>query len=308
MSDPAPSERPELNQVQRWFQSVVTHPDGVEAGAASAEARQLIDAAPGDLEKIITRSKALSAAERMAVYANAYYTRLLECLGEVFPILKKTLGEDIFDGFAFGYLRQYPSRSYTLNHLGRNFARYLNETRPAPDSAGPGVDSAILDVNWPDFLIDLGNLEWVIYEVFDGPGVEKERLLQADDLLDIPAERWPEAHLEPVPCLRLLASRFPVNDYYSAMRKSTRDEPEPFPAPADCYLAVTRRDYVVRRYNLSRSQFELLGALQAGKSVGEAVQTAALVSDADLDELAADLQTWFRNWTAERFFLRIRCG
>src|SRR5260370_12701840 len=123
----APSE---LNHLQRWFQSVITHADGVDSGASSEEAQRLIQLAPGQLEKVITRSRALTAAERLAIYANAYHTRLLECLGEVFPMLKRTLGDEAFDGFAFGYLQEYPSRSHTLNELGRQFARYLQETPP----------------------------------------------------------------------------------------------------------------------------------------------------------------------------------
>src|SRR6267154_235154 len=120
----------EVSRVQRWFQAVVTHPGGVEAGADSVEAQRLIALPPGQIEKVITRSRALSAAERLAIYANAYHTRLLECLGEVYPMLKRTLGEEAFGCLAFGYLQDQPSRSYTLNELGRHFPPYLQQTRP----------------------------------------------------------------------------------------------------------------------------------------------------------------------------------
>src|SRR5258708_989599 len=205
MSGPrTPSE--EVNRVQRWFQAVVMHPDGVEAGADSDEAQRLIKLAPGQLERVITRSRALSAAERLAIYANAYHTRLLECLGEVYPMLKRALGQEAFDGFAFGYLQDYPSRSYTLNELGRHFPPYLQQTRPSAhdlDSESTHQDSAVGDgallENWPDFLIDLARLEWAIYEVFDGPGVEGQPLLRFDQLSDISPERWAEVRLHPVP-------------------------------------------------------------------------------------------------------------
>ena len=90
----------DVDRLQRWFQAVVTNPDGVNAGADSAEAQRLIQLAPGQLEKVVTRSRALSAAERLAIYANAYHTRLLECLGEVYPMLKRGLGEEAFEGAA----------------------------------------------------------------------------------------------------------------------------------------------------------------------------------------------------------------
>ena len=308
MSLPQSQPPSELSQLQRWFQSVVTHADGVEAGAASDEAQRLIQLPPTALERVITRSRALSAAERLAIYANAYHSRLLECLGEVFPMLKRTLGEEGFNSLAFGYLQEYPSKSYTLNELGRHFATYLDQTRPAPEvGCSEPMNTAeneqcLEGVNWPQFLIDLARLEWAIYEVFDGPGVEGQVLLNADELLAIPTERWPEAKLIPVPCLTLLGTRFPVNEYFTIVRNLVGDEPLPMPEEANSFVALTRRGFVVRRYSLSRVEFELLNALKAGRSVGEAVTMIIPLAENDLDNLAENLKVWFRNWTAEGFF------
>lgn len=303
----------EVDLVQRWFQAVVTHPDGVDAGADSEEAQRLIHLPPGQLEKIITRSRALSAAERLAIYSNAFHVRLLECLGEVYPMLKRTLGEEAFDGFAFGYLQAYPSRSYTLNELGRYFPRYLQETSPAPgddelDSTSTDTEDgqpALLQ-DWPDFLIDLARVEWAIYEVFDGPGVEGQPLLQADQLLDIPSGQWPQAQLQAVPCLQLLATRFPVNDYYGALRHAKEGEAVPMPAARESFVALTRRQFIVRRYNLSREEFELLQAIKAGQALGPAIERMAASTDEEMEKLAANLKLWFRNWTAEGFFQSVK--
>src|SRR6202022_3731779 len=95
-----------LAPVQRWLQAVVMHPDGVGAGLASDAARQHLDVAPADVEDVIERSAAQTSVERLSIYANAYYARLLECLGEEFPVLKQTLGEETFDAFALAYLQK----------------------------------------------------------------------------------------------------------------------------------------------------------------------------------------------------------
>ena len=300
------SDSDDLNRLQRWFQSVVTHPDGVQTGAASEEAQRLINLSPGEIEKVITRSRSMSAAERLAVYANAYHTRLLECLGEVYPMLKRTLGDEAFDGLAFGFLQQYPSRSPTLNDLGRDFARHLQDTRPSADSTETdAVDyEVMLTPEWPDFIIDLAKLEWGIYEVFDGPGVEGRPLLQTDELLGISPEHWPHAQLQLVPCAQLLATRFPVNDYYTRLRKTEEEETCPIPLPSENFVALNRRQFIVRRYNLSRIEFELLGALKEGKTIEQSIEGAASV-DEDMETLATNLNLWFRNWTAEGFFQSI---
>src|SRR5258708_39693375 len=130
-----PSCSDQVNRLQRWFQAVFTHADGVDSGTSSQEAQRLIKLGPGQLERVITRSRTLTAAERLAIYANACHTRLLECLGEVFPMLRRAIGEEAFNGLAFAYLQEYPSRSYTLNELGRHFPRFLQDTRPAAGDA-----------------------------------------------------------------------------------------------------------------------------------------------------------------------------
>jgi hypothetical protein len=310
MSTPgAQSGSTELTRLQRWFQSVITHSEGVDAGACAAEAQQLIQLAPSELELVVTRSRALTAAERLAIYANAYHSRLLECLGEVYPMLKRSLGDEAFDAMAFGYLQVYPSKSYTLNELGRHFPRYLQQTRPTSgtseeETAVPTTsgDACKLTEDWPNLLIDLARLEWAIYEVFDGPGVEGAALLDPDQILGISPERWPLAKLTPVVCLQLLETRFPVNDYYTALRRAKLDDPVPIPAAGESFVALTRRDYVVRRYPLSRPEFALLKALKEGSSVGDALESIVPLVESDVDKLAANLQTWFRNWTAEGFF------
>ena len=283
-----------LDVVQRWFQAVVTHPDGVKGGAASPEAQELIRLNRGELEAVVRRSRNLTAAERLSIYANAYYARLLECLGACYPVLKRALGDEVFDSFAFEYLQRYPSRSYTLDRLGENFARFLDETRPEREEDGA--------VEWPDFLIDLATLEWTIAKVFDGPGVEGQPLLTPEALQSFPAERFAEARLTPVVCLRLLAFRYPVNAYFTAVRQTEKGEEIPIPEPAEERVAILRRDFVVRRYPLTAPQHALLERIQAGATVGEAITTVAAASDLDDDALADELRAWFRFWSAEGFF------
>ncbi len=282
----------DLNELQNWMQTVITHPDGIVAGIASKNAQQHIDVAPDDVEQVISRSKNLTSIERMQVYGNAYYARLFECLGDEFPALKHALTEDTFNAFCIGYLQQYPSRSYTLAELGANFPRYLAETRPDPENSNGQPD-------WADFLIDLATLERTYSEVFDGPGVEGQTLLQADDLLSIPQARWPDAKLVRVECLRLATFKFPVHEYASAVRKAQEVSP---PDPKPTYLVFTRRDYVVRRCGVSQSEYELLRALAEGHSVGEAVARAVEVTDVDLASLARSIQEWFRVWARAGYF------
>lgn len=289
-----------LDTVQRWFQTVMSHPEGVASGIDAAEAQKLIGLQRSELEKVIRRSKNLTAEERLGIYANAYYARLMECLRESFPVLAKTLGREVFDGFAFDYLQRYPSRSYTLNRLGDHFAAFLDETRPDRTDDQPNPP-----VSWPDFLIDLTRLEWSIEQVFDGPGVEGQTLLSADDLRALGPAGFGEAKLILVVCLQLLCFKYPVNDYYTRIRrlKDGQECPSP-PEPVEQFLALTRRDFVVRRIELTSAQHALLKALQAGSSVAESIAAAAEWTDVPDDAFASAIRDWFAGWTAAGFFHR----
>ena len=282
------TDAPELGVIQRWMQAVLMHPNGGAGGAGAPAARNEIDVGPGELEQVVTRSRALSAADRLGVYADAYYARLLECLREEFTALVHALGQELFDEFAFAYIRAYPSKSYTLHHLGANFPGYLAETCPADEDPG-----------WAAFLIDLATLERVYNEVFDGPGSEGRELLSAERLLAVPPDRWPDARLLPAVELRLVALRSPVHEFISGVR---RNEDPAIPGTAETVLAVHRRDYVVRRHPLTRPQSVLLGAILAGDTVGEAIGKAAELVGPDTGAFATDLRQWFRDWAAEGFF------
>ena len=285
---------PDLGRLQRWMQSVISHPAGVEAGCASDEACREIDVNPSDLERVLTRSQSLPAVDRLAIYANAYHARLLECLREEYPALVYTLGPELFDEFAVGYLERYPSRSYTLHHLGAQFPRYLEETCP-PDE----------DPSWAAFLVDLATLERLYSDVFDGPGNEGRELMSAERLATIPPEQWAAARLIPTPDLHLIELRSPVHEYIRGVR---RNEEPALPVPAETLLAVHRRDYVIRRHLLTRPQYELLGAIIAGRTVGEAIGKSAEFIGPDDHEFANSLREWFRTWAAEGFFQSFEFG
>jgi len=286
----------ELARVQRWMLSVITHPDGVVEGARSAEAQQQIAVSPGELEQIIQRSSRQTSVERLAVYANAYYARLIECLEEEFPAMIYALGEETFRAFALEYLQRYPPGSYTLANLAAHFPRFLRETRPAEDAEDKGVP------NWTDFLIDLATLERTYSEVFDSPGAEGKSTLQRDDLAALSPDRWSDARLLPVACLRLLELQFPVHEFAAAVNHG--QEPV-MPLPSATYLAVSRRNYVVHPRAVSRLEFEVLQGLCDGRSIGELVAMAAESSDSTIEQLAIQLGDWFQSWSADGLFIAV---
>ena len=253
-----------LDQIQRWMQAAIMHPDGVEEGMNSAEAQRQIDAGAADAEKVLTRSKAMTAMERLSIYGSAYYARLLECMREEFPATTYALGEEIFDGFAAAYLQQYPSRSYTLCQLVAT-SRATGRIAPPREEGDP-------EVSWPEFLADLAQYEWEFSLVFDGPGVEGKEILNEAKLRAIPPERWPDADSRPsVVCGCSLP--LPVQAYYAAVRNEKTGNAH---AGRNLHSAHAH-DYTVRHSTLEAPEYRLLSALAAGKSVTDAIEQVATI-------------------------------
>ena len=283
----------DLEAIQRWMQAVIVHPGGVTAGLAAAESRQHIDVSAHNLEQVVTRSSALTPLRRLGIYSHAYSARLQECLSAEFPVLLHALGEKLFNLFTFDYLQHYPSRSYTLARLGENFPRYLAETRPdatAPDGARE---------SWPDFIIDLATFERAFGEIFDGPGVEDQQILATDDILV--TEHLREVRLAPVVCLKLLIFRYPVSQYFTAVRN--HDDPA-LPTTANTFLAMTRRSYTVMVHEIDGRQYDLLTSLIAGQSLNQAISALPKGSADAHQTLIATMSDWIRDWIVKGFFYR----
>jgi len=257
-----------LRDLQAWMQQAVSSPHG-----------------PADnVDDRIQASASQTAAERFEIYHAAYFARLIEVLQSMFPGLRFALEDEAFDELALAYLQQHPPRSYTLNMLADRFVDFLQQTRPP--RAGDAPD-------WADFVIDLARLEAAIDEVFDGPGVEGAPLLDPQALAQLDAAAAGALQLKLAPCVRLLALEFPLQDWYTAFR---RDERPPLPSPEPSWLALHRRDFVVRRIPLERAEFALLSALAEGQPLGSAIAAAAAVISPG--ELSAKLGGWFRDWAA----------
>ncbi len=298
-SDPLRRRAPSLRAVQQWMQNVIANPDGVLSGAASTAAKTAIGSDSTSIEDLILPSSQLSSRQRLEVYANTYYARLLEVLSEEYPALTHLLGEETFNAFAFDYLQFYPSQSYTLADLGSNFHRFLIENRSA--ATAEGSDQGI-EPYWLDLMIDLAAIERTYSEVFSGPGIEGMETLNSDTLSAVEPEQVGELTLRLAPCVRLLRLRSGAHEYAIAVRKGTASRDD-LPRMNPTFLVVTRLRYVVRTIAVEELEFELLELLSSNVSLGEAIAKVAETSSLDDEQLTTFVAAWFQKWASDRLFL-----
>jgi hypothetical protein len=267
-----------LGGLQRWMQAVITHPGDVDAALASPEAASLVD--PRRVGDVVLPSSTLAPAARVGLYHGMYLLRMQEALETDYPALAHFLGEEGWRDLVRDYVLAHPSRSYTLNVLGRSLADFVR-ARPRLRHAG--------------FCSDLARLEWAVTEAFDAP--ESPFLAEAD-LAAVPEAAWERARLVPSAALHLVALDHNAEAYLDSMRGEDHDHPRP--RRRRSWVAVCRRDYAVRRVSLNRTGFALLADLAEGRRVGESVERA--LRRARPRPAGEQVFGWFREWARSGAF------
>jgi hypothetical protein len=283
MSDSAAN----LEQIQRWFHASITHPNGSRDGSKSAIAERLLPAVIHDLDDIVLASKSLNSTERLSIYANMYFDRLIDILAEEFPSVRHLLKPQNFAEVAKRYITRHPSTHYSLAQFGKAFPKFLLEA---------STEYTILH---PDFAAAVATVERTMEDVFDEEQVEP---LSFDELQAIPLESWPQMRLNTNTALRLLELPYPVNDYINAVRDSRSIE---IPNTNRSFVIVYRFRYQVWRMDLDEHQYTLLSALHKGRTLAEALSVCAELPGSEPTALAESLHDWFRRWTAEGFFHKV---
>jgi hypothetical protein len=253
--------------------------------------------------QIIKPNDRLTSFERLEIYNRQYWFRILSGFAEDFPGLRAVLGGRRFDALAKRYLTDCPSQSFTLRNLGSRLEGWL---RKHASWAGSRQNLAV----------DMARLEWADIEAFDG---KMETPLKPEDL---PGANPARLRLRLQPYVSLLDLRYPVDDLLLEVRKHTDDLDVASNAfsekhkrkrvsavaklkPSPIYLAVYRLDEDVYFRRLEREEFVILSAFQAGKSLNAAIDAALRKSPLVAEERAAQVEKWFRTWSALGWFCRL---
>jgi hypothetical protein len=173
-----------LKRTEALFWDLITAPEGVRSGLAALvrDGR----AAPDAVETLLAGDERLPAAERLDIYANMYFFRLLDCLREDFPRLATALGEDRFHNLTTDYLLAHPSENPSLRYLGERLPGFLAAHALGRQAA---------------CLVDLARLEWTRADLFDAADAAA---LTREDLGRLAQEHAGDLPLHAVPAFRLL--------------------------------------------------------------------------------------------------------
>ena len=152
-----------LAELQRRFFELIT---GAESVTAELAARGVpAGEAEGVARALAVADARGSAIERLDVYANMYFFRILDALRADYPKVLAVIGDEAFHDLATGYLLAHPSRHPSLRFVGAALPGFVAEHRLAKERP---------------WLGELAALEWARVDVFErAEGEENTREMLA---------------------------------------------------------------------------------------------------------------------------------
>jgi hypothetical protein len=226
---------PSLAETQNLLYRLITATSGVEEGLA-AEKNLPREGITG----LVCGDSRVSAIERVGIYANMYFYRLLDAAKEDFPATFRVLGEANFHNLITGYLVEYPPRDPSINEAFRHLAEFVR-------------GSQWLET-WP-YLSSLIGLERALVEVFLSRDLCP---LNSVDLRAMPWREWPSLWIAAHPATQVLDCEWRVDELVRAVEEGL---PLAEPTRGPTAILLWRTNCVVshrRLDDLERAAFKMI--------------------------------------------------
>lgn len=269
---PRRDEAPGLARLEALLYRLITAPNGVDEALATEKALT-----PRGLEDIIASDDRLSARERLEIYANAYFFRLLDVFKEDYPALLAVAGDTHFHNLITGYLIHHPPTEPSVLYAGRHLPEFLR-THPMRE-------------RWP-FLADLATLECATLEVFhaaDAPPLSHEAARA------IPPQDWPAIRFQLHPAARLLDLAWTVDRLPGAVAASAAWQT---PEHRAARILVWRIKSQVHYREVECAEHLALQLATNGATFAAACEAIAAQTDAAADA-AAQINQWLARWVSD---------
>lgn len=289
---------PNLAETQRLMLDTIRRP--MQTG------QRMQDSGADVANRIISPNSRLSSFERLEIYNQQYWWRLVALFAEDFPGVRAVVGQRLFDRLTTDYLEACPSQSWNLRNLGSRLPGFLEEH---PEIVAP----------YTDLALDIARTEWAVTAAYDD--AEDERI----DPMQLAMSDPSTLRLGVQPYVQLLELRYPadrlllklkrrneaaaVSNAVGGQRKTTRaPRLSSRPLRQPLYLAVHRQDYAVYYRRIDALSFQLLQALGAGESLETACEVAMSAGPSDANEAAGLIRKWFELFTSLGWLTKRRAG
>jgi hypothetical protein len=254
----------------------------------------------------IKPSEQMTSLQRLEVYNQQYWYRLLDSLRDDFPGLLSVLGDERFTELLVAYLTKYPSRHFNLRNLGDRLETFVKE------------DNDLFKKQDKKLILDVISFEWSEIQAFDA---EKRPDLDLEKYSSL-ARTDPKLELQPY--VFILSLDYAVDEFLLQRRKfadsrtvvtarrvghQSKSAHLSKPKKQKTYVVIHRQNNSVYYKRINIVEYKVLAAIKAGASITEA---CAAVRAKDLEwaygssETVGSLGESFSDWTRLGWFCAIK--
>lgn len=277
-----------LKDIQQWFASIITRPIDMD------NRMQPVSPSGTPMEKeawtYIAPSHTLQPAQRIELYNQQYWWRLLTTLQEDNPFLVRLFGyTDFNQTIAIPFLEAYPPNHWNLNFVSRRIPQWVSESYQAPDKKLV-LNAALIDHAYSNSFFAAHR-----------PPINLDTLPVKGDissLLDHTIYLQPHIYL------------FQLDrDLFSFRREFLKQEPDYWIDNNFPEMIKGREFYFVLYRNLQNNitwrevgeaEFGMLSQFKNGTTVERACQWLEQ-QDHLLEEAEKGLPKWFKEWTISQW-------
>ncbi len=237
------------------------------------------------IDKYIARSEKNTEQERLISYYNSYYLRLMEVLRSTFEYTAEFLGDD-FENVAMMYIKNNPSKSYSLDHFGENFSELLDD----------------LELE-NDYLADLADFEWCLEQiVLSATG----SLMTTNDLLVLDSEKLLDTVFQFNESIEIIISNYNLSDFYQKIDDEDSLEDCDIEFSEEKQVHILWRKGLSSMYKALSTEEELLFKLIYDEN--SFVECCEILSDNfDTEDVAAEfVSNTLSEWVEEGLFIKNR--
>ncbi|NGX43414.1 MAG: hypothetical protein K940chlam7_01711 [Chlamydiae bacterium] len=296
-----------LKEIQEWFARVITRPldEDSKMNPIAPSGKTMEEEAC----EYILASPTLKPAERIQLYNQQYWWRLLNTLHTTFPLLTRILGYHRFnETIAVPYLVKYPSQHWSLGFLGEDLSRWMKEEYSGEEK---------------QLLSDAIAIDWAYNFSFFAahhPPIVKEMSSNGNDFTRVMSQ---QAHLQPHiflfeldydlfgfrDHLKQKSPDFWSSHHFPHLKHELAEGEKHFPElkrEKNYYFVLYRNlTNVVVHEEISRGEFLLLECFQKGSSIEKACEWLESQDKEVRDEAAAHLQQWIQKWVINHWLTSI---
>lgn len=281
-----------LKITQQWFASIITRPMSIDSQMNPISPSGALMTEEASVH--ITPGPVLRADQRIQIYNQQYWWRLLSTLQDSYPFVTCLFGyQDFNQSIGIPYLSKYPPTHWSLNLLGNHLPLWIKENYEAEDK---------------QLIYECATLDWAYNASFCAiqlpPLVMEELPVPGDlsSLLDQTLYLQPHIHLFELDS-DLFATREKFlkhdPDYWEEHdfpELSTRDNNTPL------YFVLFRssKNHIIVD-SISKAEQAILTLFRHGASIDAVCQWLESQESSLYEEAGAKLHLWFQQWMIRKW-------